>query len=152
MARLQNGTWVLVLDGEKALILRNTTDGQDPALEVVRKEEQDNPPDRDQKSDRPGRYYDAGAPGAKSAYEETDYHRLEKERFAEQMAGILYKAAHGNRFERLVIVAGPQILGALRPALHKEVAARIVAEIPKTMTGHPVDQIEKLLKQEMASA
>jgi protein required for attachment to host cells len=152
MARLENGTWVLVLDGEKALILRNTTDAQDPSLEVVRKEEQDNPPDREQKTDRAGRHYDWGGPGTKSAFEETDYHRLEKERFAEQMADILYKAAHRNRFERLVIVAGPQILGALRPALHKEVTARVVAEIPKTVTGHPMDQIEKLLKQEMAAA
>ncbi|NAZ35576.1 host attachment family protein [Rubellimicrobium sp. CFH 75288] len=152
MARLENGAWVLVLDGEKALILRNTTDAQDPNLEIVRKEEQENPPDREQKTDRPGRYYDAGAPGQKSAYEETDYHRLEKERFAEEIADILYRAAHRNRFERLVIVAGPQILGALRPALHKEVIQRVILEIPKTMTGHPVPEIEALLRQELADA
>ena len=151
MAGLEKGDWVLVLDGEKALILRNATDAADPRLEVVRKEEQENPPDREQKTDRPGRHLDAGSPGARSAYEETDYHRLEKDRFAEQMAGILYQAAHRNRFGRLVIVAGPQVLGTLRAALHKEVAARVVAEIPKTLTGHPVDQIERMLRQELAA-
>jgi len=39
--QLENGTWVMVMDGTKALILRNVTDGQDPNLEVVRKDEND---------------------------------------------------------------------------------------------------------------
>ena len=39
--RLENGTWVLVLDGTKALILENVTDGADPSLRVVRKDEND---------------------------------------------------------------------------------------------------------------
>jgi protein required for attachment to host cells len=39
MTTIKHGTWVLVADGEKALFLENQTDGADPHLKVVRKEE-----------------------------------------------------------------------------------------------------------------
>ena len=35
------------------------------------------------------------------------------------------------------------MLGELRKAIHKEVADRVVAEVPKTLTGQPIDAIEK---------
>ena len=144
MTGLPQGTWVLVADGEKALFLENLTDDADPNLRVWREEHQDNPPDREQGTDRPGRFHDAG-PGQKSAFEETDWHRLEKERFAQELADRLYTYAHGGRFARLVVVAPPKVLGDLRGKLHNEVADRVVAEIPKTHTLHPVDQIEALV-------
>ena len=36
-------------------------------------------------------------------------------------------------------------LGDLRKAFHKEVTSRIVAEVDKTLTGHPPGKIEKVL-------
>lgn len=149
--RIEPGTWVLVLDGEKALVLENVATAAAPNLQVVRKEEQENPPDREQKSDRAGRQVDS-AGSQVSAMEETDFHRLEKERFADQMAEYLYLAAHRGRYDRLILVAGPQILGALRPKLHAEVASRVVAEVPKTLTNHPIGKIEKVLVAELADA
>ena len=57
----------------------------------------------------------------------------------------LYRFAHRGAFERLVVVAPPKVLGDLRSKLHKEVDDRVVAEIPKTLTNHPVDQNEALV-------
>ena len=151
MTELTQGTWVVVADGEKALFLENVTDGADPNLVVRRIEEQDNPPDRAQGSDRPGRAFDPG-PGQRSALEETDWHRLAKERFAGELADILYRRAHAGAYRRLVIVAAPQVLGALRAALHREVADRIVAEIPKTLTNHALDEIERIVTADLARA
>ncbi len=147
MTKLTNGTWVLVADGEKALILRNTTDGKHPNLEVVRKEEQDNPPDREQATDKPGRAADNG-PGQRTSLDETDFHQLAKDRFAQDLAELLYKRAHKGQFEKLVIVASPQVLGALRSELHQEVSDKVIAEIPKTLTNHPVQEIEAALAAE----
>jgi protein required for attachment to host cells len=144
MTELRGGTWVLIADGEKALFLENVTDGADPNLRVWREDHHENPPDREQGTDRPGRFHDTG-PGQKSAFAETDWHRLEKARFAQELAERLYGYAHRGRFDRLVVVAPPQVLGDLRGKLHKEVAARVVAEIPKTLTNHPVDEIEALV-------
>ncbi len=54
--------------------------------------------------------------------------------------------AHRGDFEKIVIVAPPVVLGEMRHKLHKEVEDRVVAEIAKTLTGHPIAQMEKILK------
>ncbi|WGW02426.1 host attachment family protein [Tropicibacter oceani] len=151
MAILTKGTWVLIADGEKALFLRNDVDAQDPDLNVMRIEEQDNPADRDQSTDRAGRKA-GGGPSPKSAMSETDWHQLAKDRFADELAEILFGLAHRGAFDRIVLVAPPATLGELRGKLHKEVSARVVAEVDKTLTNHPIDKIEKLLKAELESA
>ena len=142
--RLEHGIWVLVADGEKALFLRNEGDSEYPNLEVVREMREENPPTREQGTDQPGRYFD-GANVHKSGFEETDWHRIEKERFAEDIAERLYRLAHRGRFDKIVLVAPPVVLGALRKGLHKEVEARVVGEVPKTLTKHTVFEIEKVL-------
>lgn len=151
MARLKNGTWVVIADGEKALILENVTDGEDPYLVVRKKREEENPPAHEQGADKPGRMPDVGR-GHRSALDDTDWHQLQKERFAADLADLLYAEAHKGRFEHLVLVASPNILGELRDNLHKEVADKIVAEIDKTLTNHPVDEIEKIVTQELEAA
>ena len=88
MTKLKNGTWVLIADGEKALILENQTDGEDPFLEVVRKEEQENPPNREQAANRRGRFND-GPSVHRSAVDDTDWHQLAKDRFAGELADML---------------------------------------------------------------
>ena len=145
MAILTNGTWVLIADGEKALFLRNSVDAISPTLDVVRKDENDNPSNFDQSTDRPGRKPDAGV-GQRSAMEETDWHRLAKERFARDLADLLYAYAHRGAFDRIVLVAAPHVLGDLRDNLHKEVREKVVAEVPKDLANHPLDKIEKMLK------
>ncbi|RMF39934.1 MAG: host attachment protein [Alphaproteobacteria bacterium] len=143
MSMLTGGTWVLVADGEKALFARNLTDAQNPNLQIIRHIEQDNPPTREQGTGRPGRT-DIGN-GLRAAVEETDWHRLAKDRFADELADLLYRMAHRGDFERIVIVAPPRILGELRRVMHKEVTERVVAELPKELTGHPMHEIEELL-------
>ena len=148
--RIETGTWIVVADGEKALFLENVGDAQDYHFQVRRIEEQDNPPNRDQGADRPGRQSD-GPSGHYSAVEETDWHRLEKERFARGLADMLYKSAHANRYSALVIVASPQVLGEMRGNLHVAVQERLVAEIPKTLTNHQLDEVEKSLRREFSA-
>lgn len=148
MAILTNGTWVLIADGEKALFLRNTVDAISPTLEVIRKNEQENPSDYDQSANRPGRKHDTGV-GQRSAMEDTDWHELAKERFAHELSDMLYKYAHRGAFERIVLVAAPHVLGDLRQALHKEVRDKVVAEIAKDLTHHPLDKVETMLKAEL---
>lgn len=149
MAGLKNGTWVVIADGEKALLTENITDAKDPNLRVVRKTQQDNPKDIDQSANRPGRMHDGGA-GQRSAMEDTDWHELAKERFADDLADLLYGYSHKGAFDHVVIVAPPATLGELRDKLHKEVAAKVVGEIDKTLTNHPLSEIEKIVKADLA--
>ena len=146
MAEIAHGTWVLIADGEKALFLENLTDAEDPFLEVRRVADHHNPPTREQGAHKPGRMPD-GPSAQRSALDDTDWHRLEKERFAEELAEILYDRAHKGRFERLIIAAAPMVLGDLRDKLHKEVRDRVVAEIDKNLTNHPIGEIEKIVAE-----
>ncbi|MBA3677088.1 MAG: host attachment protein [Sphingosinicella sp.] len=140
-------SFVVVADGEKMLFFRNEGDGEFLKLEVERKRVQDNPPDRDQKSDQAGRMSNSAGPGG-SSYEETDYHQLEENRFAAETAEMLKKRALRNEFENLIIIAPPRTLGELRKHYHKEVEKRLAGEIAKDLTGHPVEQIERIIMAE----
>jgi protein required for attachment to host cells len=151
MAKLENGTWVLIADGEKALFMVNETDAEDPFLQVFREEEQDSPPNRDQAANRRGRFND-GPSVHRSAVDDTDWHQLSKDRFAHELSEILYKQVHKGKFDKIVIVAPPKTLGELRDEMHQEVAAKVVGEIPKTLTNHPMDEIEKIVKAELEKA
>lgn len=149
MAELKPGTWVLVCDGEKALFLRNDGDAEAPDLNVVRIDEQDNPKDIDQSANRPGRMND-GPAGQRSAFDDTDWHQLAKDRFASDLADRLYRQAHRGAFDRLVVVAAARTLGALRGELHQEVSQKVIAEIEKDLTNHPLDEVEKLVKKHLS--
>lgn len=150
MTELKTGAWVLVADSDKALFLENVGDAGDYNLQVRRKQVQDNPPTREQGTDRPGRYHDGPSPHH-SAMAETDWHALQKDRFAEDLAERLYAAAHRGDFETLVLIATPEILGKLRPHLHKEVTDRLLAEVPKGLTHEPLDRLETHLRAALDS-
>ena len=142
--RVPHDAIVLVADGRKLLMLRNEGDAMRPNLQLERKEEQENPANGEQASDAPGRSFQSvGA--RRSAYEETDFHQLEEDRFAADAAALLKERALRNEFESLIIVAPPRTLGALRKHYHKEVSDRLTAEIAKDLTRHTVPQIAAAL-------
>ncbi len=142
---IPNDTFVVVADGRKMLFFRNDGDAQNPNLVVERKRVQDNPDNIDQRTDAPGRSFSSVGAG-RSAYEETDFHQLEEDRFAAETADLLKKRALANDFEKLIIVAPPKTLGELRKHYHKEVESRLIGEIDKTLTGHSVEDIETALQ------
>ena len=78
--KLFQGAWVFVGDGQKALFLVNELNLR--RLSVV---ENPDPPSREQGSDKPGRAF-SSVGEIHSAVEETDWHELKKEGFAETPA------------------------------------------------------------------
>ena len=142
--KIASDALVVVGDGEKALFLRNKGEPEDIRLEVENILGHDNPATHEQGTDKPGRAF-SSAGTARSAMEETDWHQLGEDRFAADIADTLYRLAHANQFEALVVIAPPKVLGTLRKAFHKEVVDRITGELPKNLTSHPIPDIEKLL-------
>jgi protein required for attachment to host cells len=135
---------VMVGDGSRALFLRNRGTRADIDLVMEREIKLDNPPTREQGTDRPGRLF--GSDGvSRTSVGETDFHQLAEQKFAERIADDLYRMGHAQEFAALVVVAPPRMLGDLRAALHPEVTERIVAEIPKDLAGHPLPEITRLL-------
>ncbi len=141
---LPHNAFVVVADGRKMLFLRNEGDATHPNLQVERKRVQENPANGAQKTDAPGRSFQSvGA--RRSAYEETDFHQLEEDRFAAETAELLRKRALENDFESLIVIAPPRTLGELRKHYHKEVENRLAGEIDKDLTRHTIPEIEQAL-------
>ncbi len=111
--KLAHGAWVFVGDGQKALFLINEGDEKFPNLRRLAVEEHKDPPSREQGSDAPGRSY-SSVGEIHSAVVETDWHEIEKERFAASIADRINKVALSGAFNQLVIAAPPKILGDLR--------------------------------------
>jgi protein required for attachment to host cells len=167
--QLSHNTVVLVADGRKMLLLRNEGDGEYPNLVVEKAEEHASPRDIDQKTDKAGRASStqgganapAGAVGgdghaggggagfapSRGTMGEADYHQIEEDRFAGEVADLLKRRALANEFEKLIVVAPPRALGELRKHYHKEVESRLVGEIDKDLTGHTLPDIEAALSK-----
>ncbi|API60337.1 hypothetical protein BSL82_14430 [Tardibacter chloracetimidivorans] len=141
--RVPRGTTVLVADGGKMLLLENRGEAFNLRLEVIEQQAQNIPPDRELGTDRPGRSHSSVGPG-RSAMQETDFHEQAEDRFIAEVAGFLgdHSRINGNN---VVVIAPPRTLGRLRQHYPNGTADRVIAEIPKDLTGHPVNDIARLL-------
>ncbi|MER2606164.1 MAG: host attachment family protein [Siculibacillus sp.] len=142
--KIANGTWILVGDGRKAMVLRNDGLADMPNLHCIATREQPNPSTREQGSDAPGRAF-ASIGAMRSSMDNTDWHDLQERRFAAALAADLNAAAHDGRYEHLIVVAPPRILAELRQDLSPEAKARLQAEIDKDLTRHTIADIETIL-------
>lgn len=142
--RIPHNAYVIVGDGRKALFLRN--EGSQIALRL--KTEQvllnNNPPTREQGSDQPGRSF-ASVGARRSSVEQADWHEIGEQRFARTVADTLEALARDRDIPGFVIAAPPRTLAELRRVLDASVKGRIIAEIDKDFTGHPVENIERHL-------
>lgn len=141
---VNNGAWVLVGDGRRALFFANHGDANLLDLRVIETRIDENPAAREQGSDAPGRAF-ASKGGVRSAVENTDWHELEEERFARAMADRINKAAESGEMTEIVIVAPPRTLGEIRKDLTAKARSKVAGELDKDLTHHPLPEIEKAL-------
>ncbi len=139
---IPHGAMIFVGDGRKALFLRNDGDKKFPNLKTERVFAEENPPTHEQGTDRPGRGVESAGTHRHSSVEQTDWHHLEEHRFTERVAAALEDLVRKHDVPALVIVAPPRTLADLRRVLHADVKKRIVAEVGKDLTKHPVAEIE----------
>jgi protein required for attachment to host cells len=142
---IPHDAFVFVGDGRKALFLRNASDEKFPNFWTERVFVDDNPSTHEQGSDRPGRAFKRAGTNVRSGVEETDWHELEQHRFAQRVAAAMERLVRERNAKALVVVAPPRTLADLRHAFHADVKRRIIAEVDKELTKHPVHEIEKHL-------
>lgn len=141
---LANNALVLVTDGRKTLFFRNEGDENQIDLRIEAFDEREDLPNSELKTDAAGSNAQSGGFG-RPAYEETDFHQLEEDRWAVAAAEQVNRRVLQNDFDQLVVVAPPKTLGFIRKKLHKEAGRRLVCEIPKEMTRRPIPDIEALI-------
>ncbi len=123
-------SWVVVADASRARVLVN--DGPNHGLTVEREFEQEVKKSRDILSDPDRMGY------SKHATELPDQVREQKRRFAREIARALDDARKQNAFERLYLVAPPQVLGELRSELTPELSKMVAGELNKDLTKIPL--------------
>lgn len=129
--KIPGNALVLVADGAKAILLRNTGQGDTLSLH----EEARLTPDSE------------GAGPSGSRPQEQAPGQTSEAGFANQLAQHL-QALHGrNGFKALVLVADPQTLGQIRGALHGGVAAAVTHSVAKDLTNHPLKDIQAALSR-----
>jgi protein required for attachment to host cells len=136
---------IFVGDGRKALFLRNEGDEKSPNLKTEQVFTDDNPPTREQGTDKPGSTFAGASATRRASVEQTDWHHLEEHRFVERVAAALEHVVRERAVPALVIAAPPRALANLRRAFHDDVKKRIVAEVGKDLTNHPMSEIESHL-------
>lgn len=150
-------TWVAIFDGGKAMVYENQGFDDAVNLKLLNRFDNDNPPDREQTTDRPGRYKDggsgaqgrgdAGAGHGRSGVQQTDRHELEKTRFTDRLMERLAHDAENQRFDRLVILADHSTLGEAREHLTDRLEKRIIIEEAKDVVNEPSDKLEKRVQK-----
>ena len=133
---------IFVGDGRKALFLRNDGDEKFPNLKTEQVFTDENPPTHEQGTDKPGSAFARAGAHRRSSVDQTDWHHLEEHRFVERVAAALESVVRSRAVPALVITAPPRTLADLRRAFHADVKKRIVAEVGKDLTNHPVSEIE----------
>jgi protein required for attachment to host cells len=142
--KIPHNAFILVGDGRKALFLRNDGDEKFPNLKVEQVEQTQNPPTSQQGTDKPTRVFQS-SDGRRSGAEQTDWHDLGEKHFARDVAARLHDVVRERGVKSVIVVAPARTLAELRTALHDEVKKKIVAEIEKDLTKHPVHEIERHL-------
>lgn len=134
-------TWILIADGAKARVLEQERHSRrfKPAFE--REYFGSSAQSKEIASDRPGRSFDSAGEGRHAMEPSTDPQRHAEFAFARDVAHRLEDAVNRHRFDRLVVVAAPRMLGDLRGFLPHTVRERIVAEVDKDLTNVPLQDL-----------
>ena len=143
--KIPHNAFIFIGDGRKALFLRNAGDEKYPNFKTERVFIDDNPPTHEQGTDRPGRTFKRAGSNRSSEVAATDWHDLEQHRFVGHVAAALEKLVRERNVTALVVAAPPRTLADLRHAFHADVKSRIIAEVGKDLTKHPIGEIEKHL-------
>jgi protein required for attachment to host cells len=141
---IEQGDWVVVCDGSKALILENIGDEKFPNLQTKEVYQQKNPPTHAQGTDAPGRSFSSVGHG-RSSVEQTDWHRQAEEEFLQDLAGRLDAALGAGDTKSVIMVAPPRALGILRQAYSPNLKHAVRKELDKDYVKMPVHEIEKHL-------
>ena len=144
--KIDQGTWVVVCDGAKALVLENAGTRKTPNLKTKEVYQQNDAKTHEIGTDKPGRAFNSVGNG-RSAMEQTDWHDQEEQRFLATLAARLDKAVLGGETPSLIVVAPPRAIGVLRRQFTSHVRQAIRAEVEKDYVKMPVDEITRHLMQ-----
>jgi protein required for attachment to host cells len=131
--KLPQNAYVAIVDGENFTLMQNTGQPFSPSLEKV------------SKPDLGPTNFSAGVRHQDDASQKTGNTDLNELAHGVAAAEWLNSKAIEGMFEHIAIIADPKTLGEMRRHYHTELKSRLVGEIAKTLTGEPIERIEKAI-------
>ncbi len=120
---------VVVADGGKAILFRNTGTGSELQLKEERRVEPST--------------LTQGPSGARPAEQSPE--QTEEATFAKNLTKLLTSMHDEHAFKEMVLVADPKTLGEMRDAMHKPLEGSIAFSLSKDLTNNSLKEIEKSL-------
>ncbi|RGP37774.1 host attachment protein [Pseudotabrizicola alkalilacus] len=140
MTMITRGCWIVVVDGDGAVILENAGTVPAPDLRLIDRIETpkcDSTAEKDE-SARPA--------------EASDRARLAETAMVAMLMTRLSFAVRQSRTSRLAIAAPPHLLEAIRTRLDDNLRGRVVMMLPKSLTGYPLEKIVSVMNDAMTRA
>ncbi len=135
-------TWALVMDAGHAYIAQQPSRIED--FEIIQKFEHDHSSTSSHERDQQGRVFESGV-NMRHAYEKKhDWHTLQKEEFAQEMGTFINSSE--SRFDELIIIAPPKMLGWLREHFSKDVELKIKKELGKEIAQLSHTELKEYLE------
>jgi protein required for attachment to host cells len=141
-------TWIVAADASRARILQVAGRQRLSEIETLLNPE-GRLSDRELTTDANPRLH---GPGGQSAREEPSAVEHAVEMFSKRIGDYLEKARTDHRYDQLVLVAPPKILGKVRKELGKEVEKLVADELPKDLSWFNAREIESYFAKGSARA
>ncbi len=142
-------TWVIVADDRHAKILESLGSGR--GLKPIRGAVFEAPRSSGQDiySDRPGRSFESHGIGRHPMNRPTEPEAQARQAFMKRVVDWLESPKRGSTYDRLVLIAAPRTLGALRDCLSAATGKKVVFEWPKDLTKASPDHISQALSEQI---
>jgi len=98
-------------------------------------------------ADKPGRSFDRFGYGRHAMSPEHEPTEHIAERFAKELAELLYDGGVKRQYAKLVLVAEPGFLGVLRAKLSPQIAGKVTASLDKDLTQVPERELPSYLTE-----
>jgi protein required for attachment to host cells len=90
-------------------------------------------PDRELEADRPGRAFSSSTGQRHGIDGERSMRRTDQQDFAKRVTDAIERGRHAGNFDRVVLAAGPRMLGMLRAGLSDATRNSVAAEVAKDL-------------------
>ena len=141
-------TWVVVANRAGARVLQTGTDvALIPVKDIAHAEGRLQAREID--SDKRGRTFDRMGQHHHASESEISPTQTVAERFAKELADLLYKGRTERQFDKLVLVAEPGFLGYVRAKLDDVTARSVVATVPKDLLRSSEQELQRQVAAEL---
>jgi protein required for attachment to host cells len=138
--------WIIVAQRSEACIYRCKTNSQISLVHEIQNPE-GRLKDHELGTDRPGRSFSSAGPQRHGFSPPVDPSEQVAKEFSREIADFLDSARIQNRYDHLVLIAGPKFLGRLRQDMSDATSKCIINTIAKNLSGLSEQEVLHYLRE-----